>query len=1354
MKKRSADIFSTVRSEGPMLPPEILARIQELDPQMGGLTPEAFHLDKGEKVNEAINRSWNRLVGVWEMFRKAKEVLPDADPGTTLTREKWLLKLFDELGYGRLQLAKPVDVEGTTYAISHVWKNTPIHLIGFRAELDKTVSRRGGATYQYKPHSMVQMFLNRTEGHLWAFLSNGLKLRILRDNTSLVRQAYVEFDLEAMMEGGIFPDFKLLWLLCHQSRVEADRPEDCWLERWSRATQELGTRLREDLQEGVRKAIEVLGAGFLGHPANDPLREELRSGRLDKQEYYRELLRFVYQLIFLFVAEDRDLLAPPSTAPEAKDRYIRFYSTTRLRFLAGRKAGTRHDDLYRVTRLVIDSLGEGEGRADLGIPVLNSSLFSVSATPSLKKSLITNADYLEAIRALAIVRDKHGRRPTDYRNLGSEELGSVYESLLEMHPDLNIEAKTFALKIAVGNERKTTGSYYTPTSLISCLLDSALDPVLDEAVGKENPEKAILDLKVCDPACGSGHFLIAAAKRMASRLTSVRAEGDEPSPDMFHRAIRDVIGRCIYGVDINPMAVELCKVSLWMEALEPGKPLSFLDHHIRAGNSLLGTTPDLIAAGLPDEAFTAIEGDDKKACAVLKKRNKAERKGLGPLFAQQETEMQARLQQAAAALSELPDDRPEEIRAKEMAFRRHEQTQEYRHKKQLADTWCAAFVIRKHFRETGREASAKGITQGHLIELAVGRTLPTDLAGEVEHLSSQYQFFHWHLAFPEVFAKGGFDCVLGNPPWENIKADPVEFFAVVAPTVAAAPTANARAVRIEELILTDSDLRVRWDEHKRHIAGQQHIISSSGRFLFGAHGKCNTMPLFLDLFASFASSRGHAGIVVKSVIGTDAEYQPLFQHLVETARIAAFFDFINERGLFPDVHRQERFALITVSPSGSSPCGRYAFLLENSTDLLNKNRVLALSRVDLMAMASGSCRLPTVTTPMQVRLLIAVARNCGASFLSVASGADTYIMLDGGKVASAPGFCTVDSFTADRGSRAFGKNSSDEEVVAVYEGKLFGNLDHRYRTFEGLSAEARYGKTPATNTLADEDKRDPFRTVEPRYWVSRRFVVERMRGKGWTRNWLVLHGRKGNRDNQRTFSIAVVPVCASVDVAPIILPRAELDDFRPIISAVAVGQTLVFDFLVRIRLVGFSIGKNLLEEIPAPRWVVYIDICQWEQTRIVFDWLLPRVLELIYTAWDLKPFAQDCGWSGPPFRWDEERRFLLRCELDAAFFHLYLPAEGTGDWRQAEGETAEDLLRLKASFSTPREAVAYIMDTFPIVKRKDEAKYGTYRTKDTILEIYDAMSEAMRTGHPYQTKLDPPPADPRCCHPEREHHTS
>jgi len=1335
-----------------MLPPEILVRIAKMDGEMGGLTPDAYHLDKGEKINEAINRSWNRLLGVWGTFRKAQEMLPQEDPGTSLTREKWLLKLFDELGYGRLLAFKPMDVEGKIYPVSHFWQHTPIHLIGFRADPDKSLAHHTG-TYSYKPHSMVQEFLNRTEGHLWAFLSNGLRLRILRDNTSLVRQAYVEFDLEAMMDGGIFPDFKLLWLLCHQSRVEAYRPEDCWLENWTRVTQVVGTRAREDLRNGVQRAIEALGAGFLAHPANEPLREDLRAGRLDKQDYYRELLRFVYQLIFLFVAEDRDLLAPPSTTPEAKDRYLRYYSTTRLRVLAGRKAGTRHDDLYRVTRLVIDSLWEGEGRKELGIPILNSSLFSAAATPSLRKSLIANMDYLEAIRTLAITSDRHGRRPTDYRNLGSEELGSVYESLLELYPDVNIEAKTFSLKTAAGNERKTTGSYYTPTSLITCLLDTALDPVLDEAEGKENPEKAILGLKVCDPACGSGHFLIAAAKRIASRLASIRAGGEEPPPDVYRRALRDVIGRCVYGVDINPMAVELCKVSLWMEALEPGKPLSFLDHHIRAGNSLLGTTPEFIVAGLPDDAFMSIEGDDKKACAVLKKRNKAERNGLGPLFAQQEAETQTRLQQAAAALEKLPDDRPEDIRAKELSFRRHEETQEYRHKKQIADTWCAAFVIKKHFREPGREASASGITQGHLNDLATGRPLPADLAAKVESLSGQYQFFHWHLAFPEVFARGGFDCVLSNPPWEHTELKEKEWFAERRPDIANARTGAERKRMIEELKEEDPLLYAAFAEALREHDSASHFLSDSGRFPLCGRGRINLYAVFAEGLRNLLNECGRAGCVLPTGIATDDTTKLFFQDVVDKKSLASLFDFEN-KGSFPGVDSRYKFCLFTAGrglrPTADS--AEFVFFAHAVDNLRDSERRFTLSAEDIALLNPNTRTCPIFRSRKDAELTKAIYRRVPVLIREARDGRPkenpwgiTFKQGLFNMTSDSRLFRTREPLEAEGWKledNVFRKD--DAEYMPLYEGRMIHHFDHRACSVT-KSAEGVMRTAASEETSLQEHQSAEFH-VMPRYWVSDTDVQRAEEQEHRAQGYLAFKDVT-SATNERTFITAVIPRVAAGHKTPLILPRGSATLSCDLLAVI---NSFVCDSICRQKLGGVSLTFFVLKQIPVLLPTEFKQSTGWHKiTQVLRDWTLPRVLELTYTAWDLEPFAQDCGWSGPPFRWDEERRFLLRCELDAAFFHHYLPVEKSGDWRPAEGETEEDLARLKANFPTPRDAVAHIMGTFSIVRRKDEAKYGTYRTKDTILDIYDAMAESIRVSKPYQTRLNPPPADPRCCHPPK-----
>jgi hypothetical protein len=501
--------------------------------------------------------------------------------------------------------------------------------VSYKVDLDRSVHGENSAR-RSSPHSLLQKLLNRSSEHLWGIVSNGLRLRLLRDNISLTCQAYVEFDLEAMFNNEIYADFVLLWLLCHQSRVESERPEECWLEKWSREAHATGTRALDDLRKNVEQAISELGSGFLSHPANGRLLEKLRTGTLSALDYYNQLLRLVYRLLILFVAEDRGILFDPGSPQSARELYNQYYSTTKLRYQADRQLGTRHSDLSYGLKLVMEKLGQDDGCPELGLLGLNKFLFSPEATADLSDCQLANYALLAAVRHLAYTESGRTRRIIDYKNLGSEELGSVYESLLELHPIFHLETGKFELVSASGNARKTTGSYYTPTSLMTCLLSSALDPVLEEAVNKataEEAEVAILNLKICDPACGSGHFLVAAAHRVAKRLAAVRTGEEEPAPEARRKALRDVVGHCIYGVDINPMAVELCKVSLWMEAIEPGKPLSFLDAHIQCGNSLLGAMPALLKGGISDEAFEPIEGDEKKICSEFKKLNKQLRKG-------------------------------------------------------------------------------------------------------------------------------------------------------------------------------------------------------------------------------------------------------------------------------------------------------------------------------------------------------------------------------------------------------------------------------------------------------------------------------------------------------------------------------------------------------------------------------------------------------------------------------------------------------------------------------------------------------------------------------------------------------
>lgn len=1362
-------VFAAVHTEGAVLPPDLLARLVEGDGNLEGLSPDSYHL-AGEKPGEAISRAWNRLLGVWVAFEDARQALPEADLGTSLTRERWLLPLFQELGYGRVQTHRAEAVGGKHYPISHRWGNLPIHLVGCRVDLDRRTPGVAGAA-RVSPHGLVQEFLNRSDDHLWAFLSNGLRLRILRDNVSLTRQAYVEFDLEAILRGELYSDFVLLWLLCHQSRVEAERPEECWLERWSREAAEQGTRALETLRNGVQQAIEALGRGFLAHPANGALKERLRSGDLPTQDYYRQLLRLVYRLLFLFAAEDRDLLLDPGAAPEARERYSRYYGTARLRKLAGNRRGGPHPDLYRGLRVVMGHLGTETGCPELGLPALGSFLWSDNAVSDLRDADIANRDLLAAVRALAFTERQRVLQPVNYRNLGSEELGSVYESLLELHPYIHAESATFELRTAAGHERKTTGSYYTPTSLIQCLLDSALDPVLDEAARKPDPEEAILALKVCDPACGSGHFLIAAAHRMARRLAAARSGDEESAPEATRHALRDVIGHCIYGVDINPMSVELCKVSLWLEALEPGRPLSFLDHHIQCGNSLLGTTPALIAKGIPDEAFKPIEGDDKEVCKEAKAQNKRERKEGEGLFGFRDEPWQhlGNLATAMAGLEEIEDDTFQGVKAKQARYEELVKGAGYLSGRFLSDAWCAAFVWKKR-KEEGRPYP---ITQGLFRRIERN---PHDCPGwmreEVQRLARQYGFFHWHLAFPDVFRVpaqgesvdneqtglcGGFDVVLGNPPWEHTELKEQEWFAERHPDIAEAPGARRKRM-IERLEDDDPELYTAFVEAKREHDAVSHLVRGSERYPLCGRGRINTYAIFAEIKRSLLSPVGRVGCIVPSGIATDDTTKFFFQDLVEGRSLASLYDFENREAIFPGVHRSYKFCLLTMVGAArpAREGAEFAFFLHQVAELKDPDRRFRLSTEDIALINPNTRTCPIFRRQRDAEITKAIYRRVpvlvkegppeenpwGVSFRQgLFNMTSASALFQSREALEAEGWKLTGNVFEWEGER----------YLPLYEAKMVHHFDHRFGDYDDLPEGSSSTQLP---DVPLERKQNPDYQPLPRYWVPEAAVdtrLEKTDREGnviwrWNPDWLLGWRDITNTTNERTVIAGVVPRVGIGHTMPLFLTSSPVPTVAGMMANLSAFS---HDFVARQKIGGTHLTYGYLNQLPVLPPTTYEVAVPWH-TMSVGDWLLSRVLELTYTAWDLAPFARDCGWDGPPFRWDEERRFLLRCELDAAFFHLYLPADENGDWRPAEGKTAEDLAHLKASFLTPRDAVAYIMDTFPIVKRKDEQRHGEFRTKNTILQIYDALADSIRTGQPYQTVLDPPPADPRVAHPAAE----
>lgn len=1291
----NAQKFTNIVSEGGMLPVDILGRIYAQDSSLPGLSARSYHLDAGDRLSDAIARSWGPLRARWETFKLERSKFASDERGTSATRERWLLPLFAELGFGRLAPNKAEEIQGRSYPVSHLAHHSPIHLVGSSISLDEKKAGVAGAA-RNSPHSLVQEYLNRSSDKLWGFVSNGLLLRIVRDNVSLTRQSYVEFDLEGIFESQSYADFAILWLLCHHSRIESEAPETCWLEQWAELARTDGTRALDHLRAGVEKAIVALGGGFLAEKSNTALRERLRTGALGKDDYYRELLRLIYRLIFIFAAEDRGLLLIPTANEKSKQRFQKFYSSARLRELSTQIRGTHHTDLFRSLKIVFSALGSEKGAPDLGLPALGSFLWSPSAAQHLDTCELPNSALLEAFRALTTVADGKVRRHVDYKNLGSEELGSIYESLLELHPQINADAGHFELSTAAGNERKTSGSYYTPSSLINCLLDSALEPVVEEALKKERSEKAILQLKVCDPACGSGHFLIAAAHRLAKHLASIRTGETEPPPQATRHALRDIVGHCIYGVDINPMAVELCKVGLWLEALEPGKPLSFLEHRIQCGNSLLGATPALLDKGIPDEAFEPIEGDDKKVCSLLKKRNKKERESKNQVTMFGGFEAWDRLGNISAfinTLDDIDDSSIEGIQRKQKLYEEQVQGSNYLFSRFWADAWCAAFVWRKtpDVSETVTEEVFRRIEQNP-------HTVSPFIQGEVKKIARDYKFFHWHLAFPDVFRipkrgekatndgmgwSGGFDVLLGNPPWEKIHLKDDEFFAASHPNIAAASNKSIRKELIASLAVEDPSAFSAYVHAQREHSALSNFFRFSSRYPLTGLSRINLYSIFGELSVSLISDRGRTGFVLASGIATDENNGAMFSSLIANSKLHSVYDFENRNSIFVDVDSRFKFSLVSLrGGSVLGPPPDLAFFLHSVDELSNTERHFSLTFEELKLLNPESLTCPTFRSRREAALAFKLYKT-GQTFGSIPASDEwpgkprTPFNMSNDSGIFKSGLSPRPKITD---SRIVWVDPNEGEILPLYESKLIHQFNHRFATFApGAGPEDECEAVEAARLHSTEC------LTLGRYWLTPESTTKRFPG-----SWWLVYRMITKATDERTAMSTVIPgypcgnslsVISNISAANALILCANIN-------------SLAFDYCARAKVGGMNFNHFIFNQLPVIPLERYSLLDQLGVATNGLDWIASRAFELIYTATDLSAFAAALGRKSSPFSWDSNRRATLRAELDAAFLLLY---------------------------GLSREDAEFIFDQFPGLRRNEENEYQEYRTRRLVLEAYDRL---------------------------------
>jgi methylase of polypeptide subunit release factors len=760
--------FSSINIQGNIISSEILDKIRS-EEKFKHQTPEAFGLARSASLRDEIGMAWSIMRTHWQAYKRRLENLPQGDTGTSLTREKLIVPLLTELGYV-MGLQKAQLVNGKSYNISHGATNIdnyPIHIMGYNDNLDK---RRETGGQKVSPHALVQEYLNNTE-HLYALVTNGRHLRLLRDATRLVRMSYLEFDLERMFEEELYADFSMLFRVLHATRMpqQMEAGAEAVIEFYHQESMASGTRIRTKLSEAVEISIKTLANGFLEHPKNSELIELLDTNKLDATTYYTHQLRLIYRILFLIVLEERKLVFPEELNEEQqrfRDIYYKYYSIERLRKLTENKVYIDADkyDLWESLKTTFLLFENQEYGTKIGIKPLGSGLFAPNALGTLKEQFLSNGNLIEVLKRLTTFVNEQGQLVrVNYSDLDVEEFGSVYEGLLEYDPVVTKIEHQYHFSFKLGDDRSSSGSHYTPEELVKPLIKHSLDYIIADKLKETNPEQALLSITVCDVACGSGHILLSAARKIAAELASIREGAEQPSPAYYRGAIRDVIKNCIYGVDLNPLAVELCKVALWLEAHEPGQPMNFLDHHIKCGNAIVGLAHfEELENGIASEAFKTLPGDDKEIATAFRNRNNLERKTKGQLttfdVANADVDLKD-LQKDFINFTQLPENTPEQISKKEKAYQDLTQGKKWFRLKQIADVQVAQFFIPK--TEANKE---KLTTQSQYISYLKTNAQIID-RGAGMATAQEKHFFHWFLEFPQVFQNGGFDCILGNPPY-------------------------------------------------------------------------------------------------------------------------------------------------------------------------------------------------------------------------------------------------------------------------------------------------------------------------------------------------------------------------------------------------------------------------------------------------------------------------------------------------------------------------------------------------------------------------------------------------------------
>ncbi len=1203
------------------------------------------------------------------------------------------------------------------------------------------------------PHGQILRYLStaeiKSEGRMrWGILTNGGVWRLYDYRARPRASGYFETDLAEVLKANDEHGLRVFHLLFRrESFTLRDGATTTFLEAALAEGRRYEEEVAQDLSGVVFERVFPSLVNALAKESGEDLAESRDAA-----------LIFLYRLLFVLYAEDRGLL--PVNDARYDDYGLRkpVRDDIEHRMAEGDTysaiATNYYDHLTTLFKLI------DQGDPSIGLPPYNGGLFASEAAPLLEAVRLSDANIAPIIYDLSHTGDPQGkRRFVNYRDMSVQQLGSIYERLLEREPvrdddgEIVIRPNPYA--------RKDSGSFYTSQELVDLIVERTLKPLAEERLKafedkvaalksdrrpkrerraeleQLDPAEAVLDLKVLDPAMGSGHFLVTAVdflsdyiaeliervpeipewlngeyvsplvKRVATIRADIRKRANESNwvldeAQLTDQAIirRMVLKRCIYGVDKNRLTVELAKVSLWLHSFTVGAPLSFLDHHLRCGDSLVGLRVSQAVQDLAQwiELFTvsAIAG--------------AEMATDGMQLIEEMSDADVAEVQASAALFHGVEETTADLRGL-LDFLCGYRWLTAGMKKKERDTFEEPLVMALGWHTaTAYELLARGPEEMGDAPPDSGATKTwsrfAELWREARTLADQEGFLHWEVAFPGVWRywqnirpQGGFDAVIGNPPWDRIKLQEVEWFATRAPELALAPTAAKRRKGIQRLRDQGAPLAAEFDAAKAQSESLSQMMRSGGDYPLLSGGDINLYSLFVERAMSLIKPDGFVGLLTPSGIYADKTAARFFKSVSTSGRVGGLLDFENRRlgtdlpPFFPDVDSRFKFcALILGGEERQFDQTECAFFLHDTETIHDEDRCFPLTPDDFARVNPNTGTAPVFRTRRDAEITrriyeqhpVLVDRSGGeecktwpVKYATMFHMANDSNLFRTAEQLEAEGFYPVEGNRWKRGKELY---------LPLYQGRMIHQFDHRANSIR-LNPDSTFNPY-LSEEVSTEQHADPEFLPQTQYWVPAEDVEPDLpESLGYS-----IGSRHIVRPTDvRTMITSVVPRAGFGHSMFLLMPDSS---FGSTDTCLILGNlnAVCFDYVARQKIGGTNLSWYIIEQLPV---IAPADYDQQFGDKTARDLVRDHVLRLTYTAHDMAPFARDLGYDGPPFVWNEEERRHLRARLDALYFHLY------------------DL---------SREDAGYVLDTFPIVRRDDEKAFGGYRTRDMILAYMNALA--------------------------------